>query len=136
MTPLSPSLPTPPTHQIWSLVGLPGPEGQAPAANLLPGHTHRVVVINKSERGCNVELRLPKADAHSHAELHWLSNNGGVDSKSGITWRGQTYLGTMDGNLVGDRSILNLAPAGEKDGSNVFVLPVPAGQAVLMVAAS
>ncbi len=94
------------------------------------------MVINKSERGCNVELRLPKMDSRTHAELHWLSNNGGVDSKFGVTWRGQTYVGTSDGKMVGSRSILNLASAGEKDGSNVFVLPVPAGQAVLLVTAA
>jgi len=142
--PLTPSVTQapPPPHQphhaqVWSLIGLPGRDGEAPAANLLPSHTLRVVIINKqSDRGCNVELRLPKAANRKHAELHWLKNDGGVDSKSRVEWRGQTYQGTFDGKLTGERGILNLAPSGEAGDSTVFKVPVPPGQAVLLVTAA
>lgn len=136
--------------KVWSLIGsnakgAGGGGGSADdgdgvaagevAENAMPDLTMRVVIINKSQaRGCNVELRLPKESARTHAELHWLKNDGGVGSVWGVTWRGQTYQGTMDGRMVGERDIQNLRPSPSAPGDGpTFKVPVPPGQAVLLV---
>lgn len=121
--------------KVWSLVGGAAASGAgAPAENAMPDRTLRVVIINKHQtRGCNVELRLPAGAARSHAELHWLKTDAGVGSVYGVTWRGQTYQGTMDGRMVGERDIVNLRPSSAPGSAPVFKVPVPAGQAVLLV---
>lgn len=119
---------------MWSLIGEPGGNGANVAANAAIGDSLRVVIINKdTERGCNVEFRIPKSAAASHAELHWLKNDLGLGAKMGVFWRGQTYHGGGNGLMLGDREILNMEPAGEVDGQQVFRVPVPPGQAVLVV---
>jgi hypothetical protein len=87
----------------------------------------------QASKGCNVEIHLPSADPKSHAELHWLKADGGLTSNL-VTWRGQTYYGTSDGKMKGNRDIQNLAPSGvDNQGSLIFKVPVPPATAVLLV---
>lgn len=114
--------------QVWSLIG-----EAAPGNPFTSGTTLRVAIINKSRRGCNVELALPKSAVGSYAQLHWLKNDEGISSSYGVSWRGQSYEGTSDGKLRGAIDIQNLKPTGERGGSWLFKLPLPPGQAALLL---
>jgi hypothetical protein len=71
----------------------------------------RVAAINKEERlGCNLELRIGSVNWGKATVLRMLPGADGLRSKGGITWAGQTYDGTTDGRIRGQREAQTVAP--------------------------
>lgn len=71
----------------------------------------RVAAINKEEKlSCNLQLRLGSVDWGKATVSRLMPGVDGLRSKGGITWAGQTYDGSTDGRIRGQRETQTVAP--------------------------
>jgi hypothetical protein len=97
----------------------------------------RVALLNKDMyTPCNVAVTLDSMYCGSTAALHRLMpGKKGMDSKDGITWRGQTYDNAANGKLQGSAKSESLRPVAAAGGKCSVTVPMPvASGAVLEVA--
>jgi len=87
--------------------------------------TVRVAILNKDESfSGNVAITVP---GYGTAQAEQLEAPSYL-SKSGVTFNGQTFDGSVDGNLVGTPTPLQVTPS-----SNVYTVPVEPTSAILLV---
>lgn len=71
----------------------------------------RVAAINKEEKlSCNLQLRIGSLNWGRATVSRLMPGVDGLKSKGGITWAGQTYDGSTDGNIRGAREVQSVAP--------------------------
>ncbi len=94
----------------------------------------RIVVLNKdADTSCDVAITLEAPYCAAPGELsRLLPGKNGMASKDGITWRGRSYDGTVDGRIKGVEKVETVRAAPEAGGKCMVTIPMPVASGALL----
>lgn len=96
----------------------------------------RITLLNKDlDKSCNIDVHLePKFCSAKATVSRLLPGKKGMESKAGVTWQGQHYVGAdTTGVIQGKPEIEAVKPSSTSGGSCSYAIAMPKTSAALLI---